>query len=73
MSEQVTTENLLDLAAFIRRSAEKGTMDKMSILVHALHDIEGFLTDNDKPGKLYWVPRTKGWAKERGSLVGQKA
>ena len=64
MSEQVTTENLLDLAAFIRKAAERGAMTKMTILVHALHDIEGFLTDNDKPGKLYWVPRTKGWNKD---------
>ena len=73
MSEQVTTENLLDLAAFIRRSAEKGEMDKASILIHAMHDVQGFLTDDKDPSKLYWVPRTKGWAKERGSLVGQKA
>ena len=64
MSEQVTTENLLDLAAFIRRSAEKGKMDNSAILIHAMHDVQGFLTDDNDPSKLYWVPRTKGWNKD---------
>jgi len=64
MSEQVSTENLLDLAAFVKKAAEKGTMDKSSILIHVMHDIEGFLTDDKDPSKLHWVPRTKGWNKD---------
>lgn len=73
MSRHVTTENLLDLAAFVKKAAEKGQMDNSAILIHAMHDVQGFLTDDKDPSRRHWVPRTKGWAKERGSLIGQKA
>ena len=64
MRNSVTTENLLDLATFIRESAELGKMDKDAILIHALHDIEGFLSPDDSPHKRFWLPRTGGWNKE---------
>ena len=61
MSEQITTQNLLDLAAFIKKAAEIGKMDKEAILIHAQHDIDGFLTPNSDASKKCWVPRTVGW------------
>ena len=64
MSEQVTTENLLDLAAYIKKATELGVVEKETILIHALHDIEGFLTPNNSSKKLFWLPRTGGWNKE---------
>ena len=53
MRNSVTTENLLDLAAFIQKAAEKGHMENEAILIHAQHDIEGFLTPDF--GGLEWL------------------
>ena len=62
MRNSVTTENLLDLAAFIKTAAEIGKMSNVEILIHAQHDLEGFLTSDSDPSKKYWLPRTGGWA-----------
>ena len=61
MSGLVSTEQLLDLAAFIKKAAENKTYPKMDILFHAKHDIEGFIHKNLDDG--FWVPRTKNWRK----------
>lgn len=58
MRNSVTPENLLDLAAFIKKSAETGHMSVEEILVHVEHDVRGFLTKGDDE---HWLPRTVGW------------
>tara|TARA_R110002051_G_scaffold299932_1_gene367208 strand:- start:759 stop:977 length:219 start_codon:yes stop_codon:yes gene_type:complete len=72
MRNSVTTENLLDLAAFIQKAAEKGHMENEAILIHAQHDIEGFLTPDSDPSKQCWLPRTTGWRNYDLKLLGQR-
>lgn len=61
MSGLVSKEQLLDLAAFIKKAAENEIYPKMDILFHAKHDIDGLINENLDDG--FWVPRTKNWRK----------
>ena len=58
MRNSVTTENLLDLAAFIKKAAELGEMSHDEILRHVDHDVDGLLNKKDDK---HWLPRTVGW------------
>ena len=59
MRNSVTTENLLDLAAFIKRAAEAKEMSQDDILRHVDHDVDGLLNKQDDE---FWLPRTAGWS-----------
>ena len=61
MEEHVTTENLLDLAAYIKKAAEAKTTDNEKILFNVSHDVSGLLFNQEDE---FWVPRTKGWNKD---------
>ena len=58
MSEQIQTQNLLNLAAFIKASCTIGDMDTDTILAHVAHDIDGLINKTDDE---HWLPRTSGW------------
>tara|TARA_B100001094_G_scaffold246824_1_gene243522 strand:- start:884 stop:1069 length:186 start_codon:yes stop_codon:yes gene_type:complete len=60
MEEHVTTEQLLDLAAFIKKAAENPLIKNDDVLANVQHDVEGFVF---KKHDEFWVPRTKGWNK----------
>lgn len=58
MSEQIQTQHLLNLAAFIKASCTIGDMDTDAILAHVAHDVNGFIHKADDE---HWLPRTSGW------------
>ena len=60
MEEHVTTENLLDLAAYIKKAAEAKITDNEKILFNVSHDVRGLLFNQEDE---FWVPRSKGWQK----------
>jgi len=62
--EKHDLNQLLDLAAFIKIAAEKGHMDKETILRHVAHDVNGIIDPIEVQEGHFWIPRTKGWNKD---------
>ena len=60
MSEQITTQNLLNMASFIKSACTVGDMDTDTILAHVAHDVDGFINKRDDE---HWTPRTAGWTR----------
>jgi len=59
--EKHDENQLLDLAAFIKLAAERGIMDKETILRHVEHDVNGIKNPIEYQNGNYWIPRTKGY------------